>query len=315
MALTDKQIQNIKLLLQVQAEGYNDAINRMHNDFKEIRKDYDLRFVEFQRSLEYTQKENEDLKSDILSLRADYDKLKAEMQLQRQNIHHINSFENEFQQKIDYIDDKQRKNNIIISGVTENQNENIEQCRKKVLDVLKEKLQIQSPQIDSVHRIGKPSAERKNRDILMKFSNIEQKEAVLRNKKNLKGLTLFINEDYCKNTVEIRKKLFPKVREARQKGMQAYVNYRDLIIRPARENLGSRQQGNKPIEQSVMHLVNNFEQSKDDAQELLMSPLPSPLQARASPRTPPINVDTFQNDENKNNVTHLRPRNNVKYPK
>ena len=217
MAFSDQQIQNIKLLLQVQAEGYNDAINRLHNDFKEMRQEYDLKFLEFQRSLEFTQKENEDLKNDVLSLRADYDKLKAEVQLQRQNILQFKTFENDFQQKIDYIDDRQRKCNIIISGVPENQNENNEQCRKKVLDVLKEKLKIQSPQLDIVHRIGKPSAERRHRDILMKFSNIEQREAVLRNKKNLKGESLYINEDFCKNTVEIRKKLFIKVKEARQK--------------------------------------------------------------------------------------------------
>ena len=92
------------------------------------------------------------------------------------------------------------------------------------MDVLKEKLQIENPQLDIVHRIGKPSAERRHRDILMKFSNIDQREAVLRNKKNLKGKSVYINEDFCKNTVEIRKKLFLKVKEARQKGMQAYVN-------------------------------------------------------------------------------------------
>ena len=62
---------------------------------------------------------------------------------------------------------------------------------KKIINLLKDK------DLDAAYRIGKFNHS-KPRDILIKFRNSDQRDAVFRKKKILKGQKLFINEDYCK---------------------------------------------------------------------------------------------------------------------
>ena len=38
MAFTDEQIKNLKFLLKVQSDGYNDTKDRFYHDVKEIKK-------------------------------------------------------------------------------------------------------------------------------------------------------------------------------------------------------------------------------------------------------------------------------------
>ena len=307
MNLSEQQIQSIKILLEIQAKGYNDAINRLHNDFKEMKNDYDSRLNELQKSLEFSQKDNDEMKSEMTHLKAEINKMKAEVNLHKENILQIHSSSKEVEQKIDYIDDKQRKCNVILSGVDENRGENMEQCIKKATDVLRNKLEITDPDINIAYRIGKPYIDGKNRDIMIKFNNMTQKENVLKKRKNLKGQPLYVNEDYCKNTIEIRKSLLPKVKEARQKGMFAYINYRELIVKPARDTNRhlSSNGANSSANTSVQQVVDRFEKSQDDTYRLDVSPLPSP-RVLSSPKTPTNAASS---------TVSLRARNVVKYPK
>ena len=128
------------------------------------------------------------------------------------------------EENVDYLDDKQRKCNLIISGLEEIRNENSEQCQNKASKFLTEKLNMPNVQIIAAHRIGKP--DKRNRDIVIKFKDQTSRDAVYKEKKCLKGQNVYINEDFCKNTIEARKILLPKLREARIHGKIAYVNYR-----------------------------------------------------------------------------------------
>ena len=69
MAFSEDQNNHLKLLLQIQAYAYKDSLNRIYSDFKEMKNDYDVKFIEIQRSLEYTQNEFDDLKKLLLRLK------------------------------------------------------------------------------------------------------------------------------------------------------------------------------------------------------------------------------------------------------
>ena len=306
MDFSEQQIQNIKFLLDIQAKGYNNAIDRLHNDLKGMKNEHDSRLYELQKSLEFSQKDNDDMRAEVAQLKSEINKLRAEVDLHQENILQIHSSNKEVEQRIDFIDDKQRKSNIIISGVEENYVENMEQCLKKATDVLRNKLDINNPDINIAYRIGKPNINGKNRDIMIRFNDMTQRDSVIKRRKNLKGQPIFINEDYCKNTIEVRKSLLPKVKAAREKGMFAYINYRDLIIKPGRDTNSHSGEANSSASASVQQVVDKFERTQDNTYKLEVSPLPSP-RVLSSPRTPPITAVSSTNGR--------RARNVVKYPK
>ena len=180
MAFSQQQIENLKFLLQLQSEGYKESIDRISIEVRDMRKEYDSKIFELTKSLEFTQKENDDLKSQMLSIKNENDKLNTMVDLHKRNIEEIHITEKEITQRIDLFDDTQRKSNLIISGVPEDRNENNEQCHKKAIQLFREKLDLPIPSLNAVFRIGKSTNNKTlARDILVKFNNQDQRNAIL----------------------------------------------------------------------------------------------------------------------------------------
>ena len=314
MAFTEQQIQTLKLMLETQAEGYKDTINRLNADFKEIRKEYNEVLYDLRKSLEFTQKDCEDMKKEISHMKIENGKLNAMVISYKNDITHIQSKEKQINEQIDLIDDRSRKSNLILSGIPEMKEENNEQCHKKTHDLLKEKLEIPNPDLKSAYRIGKPQSG-KIRDVLVKFNKIEQRDMILRKKKTLKGQQLFIKEDFCRNTIQIRNALLPELQDARRQGKYAYINYRELIVKGNR-NLNTEYKKNND-NTKVQQAVSVIEQTLEGVAPT--SPLPSPFLApshTAIPHTPPRRSnENYLNEISKDNSTQLRPRNQIRYPK
>ena len=74
-----------------------------------------------------------------------------------------------------------------------------------MLEVIKEKLEIQD-QIgtDRCHHMGKEKRNRP-RTIIFKLNKFKDKQKILRNARNLKDTGTFIYEDFCDETMELRK--------------------------------------------------------------------------------------------------------------
>ena len=72
--------------------------------------------------------------------------------------------------------------------------------------MLKERLDIENFEIERAHRAGKKSRHQ-TRTIVCKLLQFKDKQNILRKAKLLKGTKIFINEDYCLDTVEYRKEL------------------------------------------------------------------------------------------------------------
>ena len=85
-------------------------------------------------------------------------------------------------------------------------------------------------EIERVHRAGRKSRN-KPRTIACKLVRFKGKQNILRKAKLLKGTNIFINEDYCLDTVEYRKELWEEVKVLRSQGKMAYLNYRSIVSR------------------------------------------------------------------------------------
>ena len=103
--------------------------------------------------------------------------------------------------KLMELEDRSRRNNIRIDIIKEHNKESWEECERRVPSILKEPLDIENVETERVHRGGRKSRSRQ-RTIVCKLLRFKDKQKILRKAKLLKGTNIFINEDYCQDTVE-----------------------------------------------------------------------------------------------------------------
>ena len=125
------------------------------------------------------------------------------------------------ERKIVDLEDRSRKNNLRIDGISEKENETWDECEQEVQLLIKDKLGIaENIVIERAHRIkkkGNSGNPGKPRTIECRFLNYQDKTNIL---KKLKGKNIFINEDFSHETMELRKELWEKVKKRRNEGME-----------------------------------------------------------------------------------------------
>ena len=108
-------------------------------------------------------------------------------------------------------------------------------------EVLNEKLGVKNVQTERAHRSKKSKSNNNSQKpgtIVCKLLYYKQKDEILRNTKKLKGSNIFINEDFCHETMQYRKKLWEEVKNLRSQGKIAYLNYRSIVVVPSKNNTG-----------------------------------------------------------------------------
>ena len=109
-------------------------------------------------------------------------------------------------------------------------------CEDSVKDLIKTKLEINDEvEIDRCHRMGKFKDKKKPRSIVCRFLRFKDKQKILSNAKKLKNTGIFIYEDYCKETMYLRKSPWEEVLQHRQQNKIAYLNYRSVVVRERRD--------------------------------------------------------------------------------
>ena len=85
------------------------------------------------------------------------------------------------------------------------------------------------------HRISVQTNSSKNqirsRTIICKVTKFKDKQKILKSVKCLKDTGIFIYEDSCKDTMDLRKKLWNKVLEYRKQNKMTYLIYRSIVVR------------------------------------------------------------------------------------
>lgn len=127
----------------------------------------------------------------------------------------IEGYLDEVDDKMRVLEDRCRRNNLRIDGVKENASETWDDVEEKVQRVLQDKLQVEGVQIERAHRTGKRN-EGRPRTIVMKLLSYKDKERILKVARNLKGTSIYMNEDFSPATMKIRKDLFKEIKRRRE---------------------------------------------------------------------------------------------------
>ena len=200
-------------ILKSQLQNTNERLDKISNEILEITK-----------SLEFTQGK---LDEEIAIVKNDISKIKSDMQVLEDDL----LDPNEVSKKLTELEDRSPRNNLRFDGLTEDPNETQDDCERKVQDVILNKLNIEGNiEIDRCHRFGKRRGSRP-RTIVCRFLRFKDKQKIIQNAKKLKDTGIFTFEDFCSDTMELRKSLWEKVLEYRRQGRYAYLNYRTIAVR------------------------------------------------------------------------------------
>ena len=95
-------------------------------------------------------------------------------------------------EKLIELEDRSRRNNLRIDGISEVSHETWEMCEDSVKDLIKTKLEINDEiEIDRCHRMGKF---KDKRSTVCRFLRSKDKQKILSNAKKLKNTGIFIYE-------------------------------------------------------------------------------------------------------------------------
>lgn len=91
----------------------------------------------------------------------------------------------------------------------------------------KDKLGVTCKSVGRIHRIGKAGPKR---PVILFFQDFNEKSAVLKNAKKLKGTTIFVQNDYSKQTLKKRKLLLDSAKEEKSQGRNVYLVHDKLHV-------------------------------------------------------------------------------------
>ena len=83
--------------------------------------------------------------------------------------------------------------------------------------------------IERAHRTKRNYKDKRPRSMVLRLANFKDKSIILENANKLKGSDVYINEDFSRETTELRKKLWGEVKQFRSNHMRCSV--RKVIFR------------------------------------------------------------------------------------
>ena len=187
--------------------------------------------AELKQSLQYTQHEVEDLKTQM-------------SKNQPLNTADVACMKHNYAESrtIDYIENQSRRNNVRIDGVPEEANETWGKTEEMVKQQMTKTFSIPQIEVDQIkieraHRTGASKAKdgkNKPRTIMVKFTSFKDRELLLQKACQVKPRGIFVNEDYSSKTLMKRKELIPKMMALRAEGKYAYISFDKLVVKDHR---------------------------------------------------------------------------------
>nr|XP_037284777.1 LOW QUALITY PROTEIN: uncharacterized protein LOC119177400 [Rhipicephalus microplus] len=134
------------------------------------------------------------------------------------------------QRRLNDLEDRSRRRNLVIFGFPEPDRENATEFRKKIIEeLIGDKLGVVVNSVERVHRVGKKCHD-KVRPVIMNFFDYNEKLKVLKNCHKLKGTKISVNHDFCKATIAKRSKLWSHSNDFRAQGRKVSLDYDKLRV-------------------------------------------------------------------------------------
>ncbi|KAL1447246.1 hypothetical protein WDU94_005437 [Cyamophila willieti] len=134
--------------------------------------------------------------------------------------------------KISHFEKEARKRNIVIYGMKEEDGEKFADLKEKVRHIFNTimKLDVKREEIDDFFRLGKKTGSDRTRPILVKLVSNWRKMEIMRNKNQLKGTKIFIENDLSEEESTEKKKMVQTMKDLKSKGHQVYIKGKVLIV-------------------------------------------------------------------------------------
>ncbi|XP_077504252.1 uncharacterized protein LOC144114398 [Amblyomma americanum] len=134
------------------------------------------------------------------------------------------------EKKIDDLNNRSRRSNLIIYGLPENDGETNDSLESTVnKEIIQDTLELDPVAIERIHRFGRPGPD-KTRPVIFKLLDTRQKSAILKNCHKLKETEYSIGEDFSLKIRELRKKLWEKAKPHRDKREKVSMAFDKLYI-------------------------------------------------------------------------------------
>ena len=221
-----KQEQNLVKIISGNLEITVQEIKSLKNEMNELKK-----------SMKFTQNNLEErvnsIEENMCSVKEDL----KEIDKYQIDPDYVNDSLTDVRNNLTELEDRSRRNNILIDGIAEEPGETWEKCERKVQRLLSEELDINDVVIERAHRVRAYSHEKKNskklrsRTIVCKLLSFVDKAIILKNSHRLRGTTYYVNEDFSKEKLAYQKELWEKVKALRKEGKIAYLNYKSIVVK------------------------------------------------------------------------------------
>lgn len=190
--------------------------SKIAQDIADMRKSIDARF-------EAIEKRIVDLEQQAPSFSAaHYDNLQSQIQKMSSTISTLSS-------QNDDLENRSRRNNLILYGLTESEHDTNESLQLQVRAFFTDVLKLDFPQIERLHRLGRLRGGRP-RPVIMKLLDFREKISALKNGYKLKGSQWRISEDFSSNIRSIRKKLWDATAPFRNNGSVVHLRYDHAFV-------------------------------------------------------------------------------------
>ena len=191
-------------------------------------RDMSSRLTSAETKAENLERETRKMNSEINTMDAGLTTLNNEVSALRGEIMAKEERINNLHMKHLYLESYSRRENLKFFGIPEKE-ANVEEggetldTRAVLLQFWETALGFQDPksniEIQRVHRVGK-SNNGKPRPILARFLRFQDRERILRRGFKLKGTEYMMLQDFPQEIIEKRRKMMPKLKEARGKGLR-----------------------------------------------------------------------------------------------
>ena len=216
-------------MLKLQASSYQDSLKIFVDSTNKRIDTFITNFAkdisEVKVSLEYTQKEVDELKQKINLNETSMSQITSA-------ITSIESNNVILTEQAEYLDNYSRRNSLRVEGLPEGQTaETWESTEANFRTLVKEKLGLHDDiEVERAHRIGQ-RREDKHRSVAVKLLRYKDKERIIKRASNLAGTGIYINQSYSDKVMKKRNELWPIVKAERAKGKFAYIQFDKLVVK------------------------------------------------------------------------------------
>lgn len=185
-------------------------------------------------------------------------------------------------EEIEQLKNEMKVKNIVITGVPESNGseENLEGIVREIVEK-QVGVELRTEDVDGVNRLGRIKSNGRMRPVLLKVSNKRKKTEIMRNRKNLRGTKIFLQDDLSEYTREREKALVPFMKEKRNEGRKATIRWGKLYVDGARHypsestnteerNGGKRTMSDRSPNESRQESTGTRKSAKTDEQTSLL---------------------------------------------